>query len=81
MTSLSLLASRTVPIIVVFRIEKYSVNVPGHVPQFTLDLFVQKHTTQCTCFCLFDLILYVQVNNFQLCWDVSSWVETSTKQG
>ena len=30
---------------------------------------------------LFDLILYVQVNNFQLCWDRSSWVEPVTKQG
>ena len=26
-------------------------------------------------FCLFDLILYFPVNNFQLCLDRSSWVE------
>ena len=26
-------------------------------------------------FWLFALILYVPVNNFQLCWDGSSWVE------
>ena len=26
-------------------------------------------------FCLFDLIFYIPVNNFQLCRDGSSWVE------
>ena len=27
------------------------------------------------CFVLFDLILYVPVNNFSIIWDGSSWVE------
>ena len=39
---------------------------------FSMDMFV---------FVLFVLILYVTDNNFQLCWDGSSWVEPVLSRG
>ena len=40
----------------------------------TVHLFAELGMFQLV-FGLFDLILYIPVNNLQICWDGSSWVE------